>query len=78
MAPDISKGTDMRTRPYDVEKRRALRKAARIRARVMKAFLRAARGAIAKAAHDASVRFYEAAGVKIRSLRGPAAVHEKA
>ena len=63
---------------YDVQKRRALRKAARMRARVMKAFLRAARGAVAKVAHDASVKFYEAAGVKIRSLRGPAAVHEKA
>jgi hypothetical protein len=68
----------MRTRPFDVEKRRALRKAGRMRARVMKAFLRMARGAVAKAAHHASVRFYEAAGVKIRSLGGPAAVHEKA
>jgi len=68
----------MRTTPYDVQKRRALRKAARMRARVMKAFLRMARGAVAKAAHAASVSFYEAAGIRIRSLRGPAAVHEKA
>ena len=37
-----------------------------MRARVMKAFLRMARGAVAKAAHNASVRFYEAAGVRIR------------
>jgi hypothetical protein len=44
----------------------AIRKANRMRARVMKAFLRMARGAVAKAAHNASVRFYEAAGVKIR------------
>ena len=60
----------MRTTPYDVQKRRALRKAARMRARIMKAFLRMARGAVAKAAHGASVRFYEAAGVKIRGIRG--------
>ena len=66
MAPYFSKGTGMRTRAYDVQKRRALRKAGRIRARVMKAFLRMARGAVAKAAHDASVGFYEAAGVRIR------------
>jgi hypothetical protein len=57
-------------RDYDVQKRKALRKAARMRARVMKAFLRMARGAVAKAAHAASVRFYEAAGVKIREIRG--------
>jgi hypothetical protein len=56
----------MRTRAFDVEKRRALRKAGRMRARVMKAFLRMARGAVAKAAHHASVRFYEAAGVRFR------------
>ena len=41
-----------------------------MRARVMKAFLRMARGAVAKAAHAASVRFYEAAGVRIRGIRG--------
>ena len=63
---------------YDLEKRRALHKAARMRARVMRAFLSMARGALAKAAHAASVRFYEAAGVRIRSLRGPAAVDQKA
>ncbi|HEY7239621.1 MAG TPA: hypothetical protein VH600_10660 [Burkholderiales bacterium] len=74
----------MRTRDYDVQKRRAIRKATRMRARVMKAFVRMAGAAVAKAAHDASVKFYEAAGVRIRaltpnsSLRGPAAVHEKA
>jgi len=65
-------------RDYDAEKRRVLRKAARARNRVMRAFLRMARGAVAKAAHDASVKFYEAAGVKIRSLRGPATVDQKA
>ena len=65
-------------RDYEAERARVIRKAARMRAKVMKAFLRMARGAVAKAAHNASVRFYEAAGVRIRSLRGPAAVHEKA
>ena len=70
------KGTDMRD--YATERARAIRRANRMRAKVMKAFLRMAGGAVAKAAHNASVRFYEAAGVKIRSLRGPAAVHEKA
>jgi hypothetical protein len=76
MGPYALKGTDMRD--YEAERARVIRKAARMRAKVMKAFLRMARGAVAKAAHNASVRFYEAAGVKIRSLRGPAAVHEKA
>ncbi|HEY1289403.1 MAG TPA: hypothetical protein VGF58_13830 [Burkholderiales bacterium] len=37
-----------------------------MRAMVMRAFLRKARGVLAKAAHDASVAFYEAAGVRIR------------
>lgn len=63
-------------RDYAEERARAIRKANRMRAMVMKAFLRTARGAIAKAAHNASVAFYEAAGVKI-SLRGPAAVDQK-
>ena len=63
---------------YEVQKRKALRKASRMRARVMKAFLRMARGAVAKAAHSASVGFYEAAGVKIRLLRGPAPVDQQA
>jgi hypothetical protein len=52
-------------RDYADERTRAIRRANRMRARVMKAFLRMARGALAKAAHAASVRFYEAAGVKI-------------
>jgi hypothetical protein len=47
---------------YEIHRKRA----ERMRARVMKAFLRMARGALAKAAHAASVKFYEAAGVKIR------------
>ena len=55
---------------YAEERARAIRKANRMRRRVMKAFLRAARGALAKAAHDASVAFYEAAGVRIRG-QGP-------
>jgi hypothetical protein len=50
---------------YETERAKVLRDAARMRARVLKAFLRMARGAVAKAAHAASVRFYEAAGVKI-------------
>ena len=41
-----------------------------MRAMVIRAFLRKARGIVAKAAHDASVAFYEAAGVKIRGIRG--------
>jgi hypothetical protein len=49
---------------YHTERTRAIQKAARMRARVMKAFLRMAGGAVARAAHAASVRFYEAAGVK--------------
>ena len=53
-------------RDYAAERARVIRKAARMRARVMKAFLSMARGAVAKAAHNASVGFYEAAGVKIR------------
>ena len=57
-------------RDYADERTRAIRRANRMRARVMKAFLRMARGAVAKAAHAASVRFYEAAGVKIRGIRG--------
>ena len=52
-------------RDYADERTRAIRRANRMRARVIKAFLRMARGALAKAAHAASVRFYEAAGVKI-------------
>jgi len=68
MSPYFPKGTDMTD--YATERTRVLRKAARMRARVMKAFLRMARGAVAKAAHAASVRFYEAAGVKIRAIRG--------
>jgi hypothetical protein len=48
----------------------AIRRANRMRAKVMQAFLRMAGGALAKAAHAASVRFYEAAGVKIRAIRG--------
>jgi len=51
---------------YAEERARAIRKANRMRAMVMRAFLRKARGVLAKAAHDASVRFYEAAGVRIR------------
>jgi hypothetical protein len=38
------------------------RKAVRMRARVFKAFLRAARGAAEKAAYAATVRFYRSAG----------------
>ena len=38
-------------RDYAEERARAIRKANRMRAMVMKAFLRTARGAIAKAAH---------------------------
>jgi hypothetical protein len=38
------------------------RKAARMRARVFKAFLKAARGAAQKAAYAATVRFYQSAG----------------
>src|ERR1043165_3160705 len=56
-------GSDMKD--YAKERARAIRRANRMRARVIKAFLRMARGALAKAAHAASVRFYEAAGVKI-------------
>ena len=52
-------------RDYADERARAIRRANRMRARVMQAFLRMAAGAVAKAAHAASVRFYEAAGVKI-------------
>ena len=63
---------------YAEERAKAIRRAKRMRRRVMKAFLRMARGAVAKAAHAASVSFYEAAGVKIRSLRGPAAVDQQA
>jgi hypothetical protein len=37
-----------------------------MRAMVIRAFMRKARGALAKAAHDASASFYEAAGVRIR------------
>jgi hypothetical protein len=49
-------------RVYEVHRKRAVR----MRARVMKAFLRMARGVVAEAAQAASVKFYEAAGVKIR------------
>ena len=71
---------------YAEERARAIRKANRMRAMVMKAFLRKARGIVAEAAHAASVAFYEAAGVKIRQaagvknhlLRGPAPVDQKA
>lgn len=59
MGPYFSKGTAMRV--YEVDRKRAVR----MRARVMKAFLRAARGVVAQAAHNASVKFYEAAGVRI-------------
>ena len=48
------------------ERARAIRRANRMRAMVIRAFMRKARGALAKAAHDASVSFYEAAGVRIR------------
>ena len=64
MAPDFFEGTEMNE--YEMHRR----KAERMRARVMKAWLRMARGAVAKAAHAARVRFYEAAGVKIRAIRG--------
>jgi hypothetical protein len=40
-----------------------------MRARVLTAFLRMAGGKYAEAAHAASVKFYEAAGVKIRKIR---------
>ena len=53
-------------RDYEAERARVIRRAARMRAKVMKAFLHMARGAVAEAAHAASVKFYEAAGVKIR------------
>lgn len=53
-------------RDYAEARARAIRKANRMRAMVMRAFLRKARGVLAKAAHDASVAFYEAAGVRIR------------
>ena len=51
---------------YAQERARAIRKANRMRAMVIRAFLLKARGIVAKAAHDASVAFYEAAGVRIR------------
>src|ERR1043166_3015909 len=57
-------GSDMKD--YAEERARAIRRANRMRAMVIRAFTRKARGALAKAAHDASVSFYEAAGVRIR------------
>src|SRR5262249_8660301 len=75
MGPYFWEGSDMRD--YAEERARAIRKANRMRAMVMRAFLSKARGALAKAAHAASVKFYEAAGVKITLLRGPAAVDQK-
>ncbi|HEV8108753.1 MAG TPA: hypothetical protein VGP97_14620 [Burkholderiales bacterium] len=50
---------------YEVHRKRAQR----MRARVLTAFLRMAGGKVAEAAHAASVKFYEAAGVKIRKIR---------
>jgi hypothetical protein len=71
MAPSISKGTDMSD--YELHRKRA----ARMRAKVMAAFLQTAGGKVAQVAHAASVKFYEAAGVKIRLLRRPAAVDQQ-